>query len=57
MAHSNLAFPADSFLEQILRVVDRAYTDECHNPRCPVVGLHNLDECADLIVQAESEVR
>jgi hypothetical protein len=45
----------DSFLQQILKVVDRAFTDECHSPRCPILRAHNLDECDDLIAQARKE--
>jgi len=60
--HTILSFPGfpqllDSLIgreiEFVDGVLDRAY--ECTDRDCPCVGLHNTDECADLIAQAREE--
>ena len=55
MAAPKIAFPADSFFEQILRTIDQQYSFECRNPKCPVLGEHNTDECADLVAEMRAE--
>lgn len=47
--------PIDRFADSVLRWLDEAApleAQECRAPTCPILGLHNTDECADLIEQA-----
>lgn len=55
MAQPKIAFPVDSFFSRILQTIDEQYSFECHNPKCPVLGLHNTDECADLVAEMRME--